>query len=237
VFLVLRHIGVIMDGNRRFAKRLAKRPWMGHKWGLQKARDVLTWACEDNIKYLTAYTLSLENIKTRPKKELKLILSLLEKEADEILENRNHVVHNYKVGVRFIGRTHVLPKALQKKMADVEKLTGRYKKHHLNIAVAYGGQQEIVDATKEILAKGLKGIIKPSDINERLIKEHLYTNGQPAPDMIIRTGGEKRLSNFLPFQTAYSELIFVNKKWPDIKRRDFRKALAEFDKRQRRFGG
>lgn len=234
---MLRHVGIIMDGNRRFAKRLMKKPWMGHKWGLEKARDVLRWACEADIKYLTAYTLSLENLKSRPKNELKLILSYVEKEIDEIMKNENHIVHKFNVNIRFIGRIHILPKNIQKKIRDVEKLTKKYDKHFLNIALAYGGQQEIVDATRKILKKGLKGIIKLSDINEELIKENLYTNGQPFPDLVIRTGGEKRLSNFLPFQSAYSELIFIDKKWPEISKRDFNNAIREFEKRQRRFGG
>jgi tritrans,polycis-undecaprenyl-diphosphate synthase [geranylgeranyl-diphosphate specific] len=225
-----------MDGNRRFAKRLMKKPWMGHKWGLDKARDVLQWTCEAGIKYLTAYTLSLENIRSRPKPELRMILGFIEKEADSILRNPGHIVHKFGVNVRFIGRIRALPEKLQKKLAAVEKMTKNYNRHFLNIAVAYGGQQEIVDATKKILKKGLKGIIRPADLNERIIKEHLYTNGQPSPDLIIRTGGEKRLSNFLPFQSAYSELIFIEKKWPEINKRDFKGALKEFEKRQRRFG-
>ncbi len=230
------HIGIIMDGNRRFARQLMKKPWEGHKFGLEKARDVLTWACEMGIKYTTAYTLSWENLKTRPKKELGLILRYLGFEADNIMKNKNHPVHKYQVKVRFIGRTHVLPEELQKKLCAVEKMTDKYKKHFLNVAVAYGGQQEITDAMKSILEKGLKGIIRPSDLNEDIIKAHLYTNGQPSPDLIYRTGGERRLSNFLPFQSAYSELIFTDKKWPELSKRDFRNAIREYEKRQRRFG-
>ena len=106
----------------------------------------------------------------------------------------------------------------------------------LNVAVAYGGRQELVDAMKSILAKGLRGILKERDLDENTIKRHLYTNGQPYPDFIFRTGGEKRTSNFMPFQAAYAELIFTDKKWPELTRRDFQDALAEFAKRKRRFG-
>jgi tritrans,polycis-undecaprenyl-diphosphate synthase [geranylgeranyl-diphosphate specific] len=225
-----------MDGNRTFARRLAAKPWMGHKWGLEKSRQVLQWACEAGVKYVTAYTLSLENLKTRPKRELRYILKFLEEEADNIVHNKNHVVHKFRVHVRFIGRIHVLPEKLQEKLAAVEHATLNYKKHFLNIAVAYGGQQEIVDAVKQILIKGLKGIIRPADVNETIIRHHLYTNGQPYPDLIIRTGGEKRLSNFLPFQSAYSELIFTDTKWPELSKKDFKAALKEFSRRQRRFG-
>ena len=121
-------------------------------------------------------------------------------------------------------------------MSAVEKATSGYSKHVLNLAVAYGGQQEIVDAIKEIAAKCMKGILSPAQLDEALVKEHLYTNGSPYPDMIIRSGGEKRLSNFLPFQSAYSELVFTDKKWPELTKEDFKGFLREFEQRQRRFG-
>lgn len=230
------HIGVILDGNRRFAKQLMQVPWMGHKWGLEKSREVLQWACEAGIKYITAYTLSLENIKTRPKEELNFILGHLADESDNILANMGHVVHRFNVRVRFIGRLNELPESLQEKFRNVEKRTSLYMDHMLNIAVAYGGQQEIADAVRKIMEKGMKGILKPSDLNEDILKEHLYTNGQPYPDMIFRTGGEHRLSNFMPFQSAYSELIFTDKKWPELTKQDFESALKEFSDRQRRYG-
>jgi tritrans,polycis-undecaprenyl-diphosphate synthase [geranylgeranyl-diphosphate specific] len=231
------HIGIILDGNRRFAKELLKRPWEGHKLGLVKAREVLQWSCESGIKYMTAYVLSLENLKSRPKAELRYIIKYLETEADNILNDTNHVVHRFKVKVRFIGRLQMLPARLQEKLAAAEARTIHYNRHFLNIALAYGGQQEIIDATKKILEKGLKGVIKPSDLDEKIMKEHLYTNGQPCPDVIIRSGGEKRLSNFLPFQSVYSELIFTDKRWPELTRTDFDGFLSEFDSRKRRFGG
>lgn len=230
------HIGIILDGNRRFAKELMKRPWEGHKYGLEKARDVLGWACERGIKYVTAYVLSLENISSRPKEELALILKYLEMEMDSILSDSDHIVHKNKVKIRFIGRIHILPEKLLEKMNAVAKATEQNKEHTLNIAIAYGGQQEIVDATRKILEEGLKGVLRPSDLNETILKEHMYTNGQPYPDLIIRTGGEKRLSNFLPFQSVYSELIFTDVKWPAFSREDFETALAEYESRKRRYG-
>lgn len=230
------HVGIILDGNRRFAKQLMKTPWEGHRYGLEKSREVLEWACDSKIKYLTAYTLSLENLKKRPKRELQLILHYIGSEADNIMKSSSHVVNRRKINVRFIGRTQMLPPWLQHKMKEVEKKTKKYKKHYLNIAVAYGGQQELVDALREILKKGLKGIIKPAELSEEIIKQHLYTNGHPFPDLIIRTGGEKRLSNFLSFQSAYSELIFLDKKWPEITKEDFAASLEEYAQRKRRFG-
>ncbi|MBS3053067.1 MAG: di-trans,poly-cis-decaprenylcistransferase [Candidatus Aenigmarchaeota archaeon] len=230
------HIGVILDGNRRFAKQLLQKPWMGHKWGLQKAREVLEWACEGGIKYLTAYVLSLENLKTRPKRELEFIFNHLEKEAHNILNEKDHVIHRFKVNVRFIGRTHLLPSRLQRKLMDVERATKNYKKHFLNVAVAYGGQQEIVDAVRKLMLKSMKGLLKPHQLDEALLKKHLYTDGQPYPDMIVRTGGDIRLSNFLPFQSVYSELLFTEKKWPEITKEDFNGFIREFQNRKRKFG-
>ncbi|MBI2579619.1 MAG: di-trans,poly-cis-decaprenylcistransferase [Candidatus Aenigmarchaeota archaeon] len=230
------HIGVILDGNRRFAKQLMQVPWMGHKWGLEKSREVLQWACEAGIRYITAYTLSLENMKTRPEEELDFILRHLADEADNIFTNMSHVVHRFNVRVRFIGRLRELPDSLQEKFRKVEEKTAHYAGHVLNVAVAYGGQQEITDAVRKIMEEGMKGILKPSDMNEEILKEHLYTNGQPYPDMIFRTGGEKRLSNFMPFQSAYSELIFTDRKWPELTKEDFENALKEFSERKRRYG-
>lgn len=231
-----KHVGIILDGNRRFAKQLMKMPWEGHKYGLEKSRQVLEWACDYKIKYLTAYVLSLENLAKRPRRELQLILHYLDGEAENIIKNKNHVVNRRKINVRFIGRTNLLPIWLQNKLKHVEKKTKSYKKYYLNIAVAYGGQQELVDAIKAIMQKGLKGLIKPAELDENIIKQHLYTNGHPHPDLIIRTGGERRLSNFLSFQSAYSELIFLDKKWPEITKQDFLESLEEYSNRKRRFG-
>jgi tritrans,polycis-undecaprenyl-diphosphate synthase [geranylgeranyl-diphosphate specific] len=225
-----------MDGNRRLARELLKRPWEGHKLGLKKARDVLQWCCELGIKHATTYALSLENMTKRPKRELAYILKYIGMEADNILTNKEHPVHKFKVKVRFIGRIHLLPSWLRKKMSAVETATKSYKKHILNIAIAYGGQQEITDAVKELMQKALKGVLSPANLNDRIIREHLYTNDQPAPDLIIRTGGEHRLSNFLPYQAAYSELIFLDKRWPEFTRNDLVACLDEFEQRQRRFG-
>jgi len=230
------HLGIILDGNRRFARRLMAKPWMGHKWGLEKAREVLQWACDAGIKYVTAYVLSFENMSQRPKQELRYILRYMNEELDNILGDSNHVVHRLGVRVRFIGRLGMLPEDMQSRMRQVEKITAGNRRHVLNIAMAYGGQQEIADAVRQILVKGLEGVIKPSDVNETIIRHHLYTNGQPYPDVIFRTGGERRLSNFLSFQSAYSELIFTDRKWPELSKRDFNAMLREYARRSRHFG-
>ena len=230
------HVGVILDGNRRYARELMKKPWHGHKIGVQKARDVLKWADEMGIKYVTAYVLSAENYKTRPHVELKMILRYFDEELDEVLSN-NHTVHDTQTRVKFIGRLGILPEGLQKKMHKVENLTSRYEKHVIYVCVAYGGQQEIVDACKAIAQRVSGGLIKPAEIDERIFAHYLYLNGEaPYPDLVLRTGGERRISNFLLWQTAYSELFFIDKKWPELDRRTFARVIQEYGKRQRRFG-
>jgi tritrans,polycis-undecaprenyl-diphosphate synthase [geranylgeranyl-diphosphate specific] len=227
---------MVLDGNRRFARDLLKKPWEGHKAGLSTGLNALQWACKAGIKYVTAYVLSLENYYTRPKRELKYILKYLGDECDRVILDPTHVIHRFNIKVNFIGKLSILPKWIQKKAKEVEALTSPYKNHILNIALAYGGQQEITDAIRKIAEKAVKGIINPSSINSRIVQQHLYTNGQPAPDLILRTGGEKRLSNFLTFQSAYSELTFLDKRWPEITETDFNEVIAEFEERQRRFG-
>jgi tritrans,polycis-undecaprenyl-diphosphate synthase [geranylgeranyl-diphosphate specific] len=237
---MIKHVALILDGNRRLAKELLKRPWEGHKMGVKTALNALQWACEYGIKYITAYVLSLENLATRPKRELGYIMKYLGEECDAVLSDRGHPVHRLKVKVNFIGRTHVLPDWLQAKLKAVEKATARYSKHVMNCAVAYGGQQEITDAVREIVGKIMKGPISAAklgtSITDKLISQNLYTAGQPFPDLIIRTGGDRRLSNFLPYQSAYSELVFIDKRWPEMQREDFLQAFEDFESRQRRFG-
>lgn len=228
-------VGIIMDGNRRFAKELMKEPWKGHEYGVGKAREALEWAHELGIKYLTIYSLSLENLKSRPKMELKKILEYFDREID-IFFSGDHVVHRTGTKVRFIGRTRLLPKKLQEKMKKLEEATRDYKNHVLNIAVAYGGQQEIIDACRDISLKVAEGLLRPEQIDESLFRESLYTNGFRYPDLIIRTGGERRLSNFLLWQAAYSELAFTDIRWPEITKEDFSRIIRDYQKRERRFG-
>lgn len=232
---VPRHVGIVLDGNRRLAKKLLQKPWKGHEYGVKKAREVLSWAHELGIKYVTAYVLSIENFKTRPRRELRYILRYFEDEMDSVLSGK-HVVHSTRTKVRFLGRLFLLPKSLLEKMLRVEKLTKNYKKHVLNIAIAYGGQQEITDAVIKIAKKISDGILKPCEINEKLIKHSLYTNGTPYPDLIIRTGSEKRLSNFLLWQSAYSELFFLDTCWPELTKQEFVSVIKEYQQRERRFG-
>ncbi len=229
------HIGIILDGNRRFAKRLMLEPWKGHEWGAKKVKELLRWCDGTGVKYLTLYSLSEENIKSRPKTELEFLLKIFEKEFIAITK-KEHDVHKNKVRVKVIGRTNILPKSLREAIAKAEESTKNYRDYFLNLAIAYGGQQEITDGVIKIAKDVSSGIIKPEQINEDLIRHSLYTNGAPYPDMIIRTGGEKRLSNFLLWQSAYSELFFIDKMWPEFSKDDFLSIIEEFKQRQRRFG-
>src|SRR3989304_1590299 len=169
-------IGVILDGNRRFAKRLMEQPWKGHEWGAEKVKEVLEWCRELGIKYVTIYSLSVQNILNRPKHELNYIYKIFKKELSELLKPDNDV-HKYRIRVRAIGRINLLPKDLQNLLKRVENATKNYENHFLNIAVAYGGQEEITDAVREIARKISKGILKPHEINEQLVRHSLYTNG------------------------------------------------------------
>ncbi len=229
------HIGIILDGNRRFAKKLMKMPWKGHAWGVKKAREVLGWACEVGIKYMTIYALSYENLKSRPKREMEFILKHFEDEMKAVLKG-DHIVNRTKTMVKFIGRINLLPKKIQTLARRVEESTKSYKNHRLNVAIAYGGQQEITDAMVKLAKQVSEGFLKPHEINESLIKHSLYTNGTPYPELIIRTGGDMRLSNFLLWQSAYSELFFLKTYWPELTKEEFLAVLEEYQNRERRFG-
>ncbi len=236
ISIVPEHVGIIPDGNRRLAKRLMKKPWKGHEWGLEKIVKALEWCRELGIKTMTFYLLSLENIEKRPKGELNFIFSLARKEIENILKDKEHIVHRNKVKVNFFGRLDLLPKDLQEGIRKVTERTKNYSDYFLNLAIAYGGRQEIVDASKRVAFDVSRGIVDPEKINESLLRTYFWTNGFSDPELVIRTGGEKRLSNFLPFQSTYSELIFLDKFWPELEKEDFFKAVREFEERQRRFG-
>ncbi len=236
ILTVPEHVGIIPDGNRRLARRLMKKPWKGHEWGLKKIKNILEWCKELGVKVVTFYVLSLENLEKRPRRELDFIFSLARKEIENILEDKEHVVHKNKVKVNFFGMLDMLPKDLQEGIRKVSEMTKNYSNYFLNLAIAYGGRQEIVDSARRIAYDVGKGLINPEKINESVLREYFWTNGFPDPDLIIRTGGEKRLSNFLPFQSTYSELVFLDKFWPELKKEDFIRAVREFGERQRRFG-
>lgn len=222
---VPRHLAIVLDGNRRFAKRLMLKSWRGHEWGVKKFEKVLEWCKEYNIKELTLYALSLENF-NRPKREFNYLMDLFRKEIKNIKNDPR--LKNIKVN--FIGRIWMLPKDLQKEMHELMKITKKHTKHILNVALAYGGRAEVIDAIRKLAKKK----VNLSKINEETFEKGLYMKSEP--DLIIRTGGEHRTSNFLIWQSPYSELIFLDVLWPEFSKKDFVKCLQDYGKRERRFG-
>ncbi len=234
---VPRHIGIIPDGNRRCAKRLMKQPSMGHEWGVGKLRKVLDWCNELGINDVTIYSLSLENMNKRPSEELDFLLNLARKEISDMIDHDDSLVHTNHVKLKFFGKLSILPQGLRDDIKRAEKATSHYTKARLNIAMAYGGRQELVEASRSIALQISHGKLAPEDVNDMVLRQNLQTNGSPDPDLIIRTGGEKRVSNFMIFQAAYSELAFTETFWPELDRKEFMSLIQDFSNRKRRFGG
>ena len=221
----LKHIAIILDGNRRYAKKFGIPNFRGHQKGFDKIKDVLKWCIELGIKEVTLYCFSTENFK-RNKKEVNYLFGLFRKKIKDFKKDK--VIHGNKVRVSFIGRTSMFPEDMQKDMKDVMEATKDYENYKLNLALAYGGRSEIVDAFKRIIKNGIK------DINEAVIKEHLYLPDDV--DILIRPGGEKRISNFLLWQSCYAELFFIDKLWPEFTKQDLIDIINEFRERERRYG-
>ncbi len=227
--MTLNHIGVILDGNRRFAKKLMLKPEKGHEWGYEKVKKLVGWCKEENIKELTLYTFSIENF-NRPKHEFNYLMDLFQKAFIELKDDPK--VKDVKVN--FIGRIKKFPKKVQNaiyELMDMTKDNGPFK---VNFAMAYGGRAEIVDATKKIAEKIKNNELQIEDINEDTFAQNLYLNSDP--DLIIRTS-ESRLSGFLPFQGTYSEIKFLpDTLWPEFSKDHFLACVNEFNDRNRRFG-
>lgn len=219
-----KHVAIILDGNRRFAKRLMLEPWKGHEFGAEKVRKLFDWCADLGVKELTLYAFSLENF-NRPKKEFDYLMKLFKKEFSEMLEDKK--IHDKKVRIRFIGKIELFDTEMQKLVRDIEEATKNYSNFTINFAMAYGGRQEIVEACRKLSESG-------EEINEDNLRKNLWLCGEP--EMIIRTGGEKRTSNFLPFQATYSEWFFLEKTWPEFEKEDFTNCIQEFEKRERRLG-
>ncbi len=226
-----RHVAIIMDGNGRWAKQRGLPRIEGHRAGAESVREIVRTAGEQGIDYLTLYAFSVENW-NRPKAEVAALMRLLEfylkQEIPEL--DRNNV------RLAAIGRLHELPlraqKQLEKSIAALSKNTGLT----LVLALSYGARTELVDSVRSIARELLAGRIEVSDINEDLISQHLYTHGMPDPDLLIRTSGEMRLSNFLLWQVSYAELVVTETLWPDFRKAALLQALEEYSKRHRRFG-
>ncbi|MCX8169194.1 MAG: polyprenyl diphosphate synthase [Candidatus Methanomethylicia archaeon] len=229
------HIGVILDGNRRWAKERNLPPWAGHEKGAEKVKDLIKWCYDTGIKILTLYVFSTENF-NRSKEEIEAIMNLANKYLDEYMNDEN--IHEKRVRIKFLGRKELLNEDLRRKIEKVEKETEVYNERYLNFAFAYGGRAEIVDAVKRLCKDVESNIIDVDQIDEATVERYLYTSHlpQPHPDLIIRTSGEERLSGFLLWQSAYSELVFLEVYWPDFRKIDLWRAIRIYQKRNRRFG-
>ena len=226
------HIGIIMDGNGRWARKRGLPRTSGHAAGAKTFERIVEDAGNIGIKIVTVYAFSTENW-NRPKEEVSALMTLLEDYLDHGLER----LAGRNVKVHFIGDMSAFSEEFQKKLCHMEEATCTNSGLLLNVALNYGGRTEITSAVKNIAEDVLKGRIKPEDITENLISSHIYTAGQPDPDLIIRPSGEYRLSNFLLWQSAYSEFWFSDCLWPDFKKDDLLRAILDFQKRNRRFGG
>lgn len=225
------HLAVIMDGNGRWERRQLMQPGSGHKQGAEAARRVVTFCRRIGIPILTMYAFSLENW-SRPDEEvdalMQLLVTYLDKEVDMLMDN--------DVRLNPLGRLSLLPKEVREKLLAACEATAANKGMLLNLAISYGGRAEVVDAARRIARDVEEGKLCSSDINERLFAGYLYTANLPDPDLLIRTGGEMRISNFLLWQTAYTEIYVSEKLWPDFDENDLCQALLDFKRRERRFG-
>ena len=229
------HIAIILDGNRRWASGLSLNPWVGHHYGAEKTEDLLDWCMDLGVKSITLYAFSTENF-TRSSQEVDGILRIVEEKLSELLKAER--IHKNKVRVKVIGRSDLLPESLQEMIEQVEEATKNYGKHFLNLALAYGGRAEIVDAARKIAQKVRSGRLESDEIDEDVFERHLYTSHMPQqdPDLIVRTSGEERLSGFLLWQSAYSELCFLDVYWPAFRKIDLLRAIRTYQMRKRRFG-
>ena len=226
-----KHVAIIMDGNGRWAKKRALNRVLGHEQGTESVRTIVRASRDIGIQWLTLYAFSEENWK-RPKYEIDALMNILKRflksELNEMLEN----------GIRFqtIGRIDKLPEDVQKLLYETIEKTSINNNMVLALALSYGGRQDIFDAILKIAKKLESGDIHPSDITENLISDSLYTAGMPDPDLLIRTSGEYRVSNFLLWQIAYTEIYITPTLWPDFRKEEYLLAIEEFQKRERRFG-
>ena len=225
---VPRHVAIIMDGNGRWAKQRGLRRAAGHRAGVENIRHVIERFADHGVQYLTLYAFSTENW-SRPQPEVRALIRLLRYFLKRELDN----LHRNNIRLQLLGHIETLPEWLQKQVKDAVELTRHNTGMTLNICFSYGGRDDIVMAVRQIVREG----IPPEQITEQTISERLYTKGAPDPDLMIRTAGEQRISNFLLWQCAYAEFYFTDTYWPDFGREDIDIALAEYGRRKRKFGG
>jgi len=229
------HIAIIMDGNRRWAAERGLEPWLGHKIGADKVEEVIKWCLNLGIRVITLFVLSTENF-NRSRKELEELFNLLKEKALKYLNN--DLVHKHRIRIKIIGKRKLLPENVREALEKLEDATKNYDGLFVNLAIAYGGRAEITDAARNLARDVVSGKIKLEEINEETIGRYLYTADLPfqEPDVIIRTSGEERISNFLLWQSAYSELVFLDVYWPEFRKIDLMRAIRIYQSRARRFG-
>src|SRR3989344_4899390 len=223
----LAHLGLIIDGNRRWAKKHGLPTLEGHRRGYAKLKEITRWCIDAGVSYLTVYAFSTENWQ-RSKREVSYLMNLLRRGLLTDVEE----FHAHGVQLRMVGQRNRLAADIRKTVTAAERKTAANKKLVLTLAISYGGRQEIIEAVKAIVAKK----VPTRKITAELIGQQLWTAGLPDPDLIVRTSGEQRLSGFLLWGSAYSELLFIEKHWPDVTRRDFDAVISEHQNRHRRFG-
>ena len=225
---VPRHVGIVMDGNGRWAGDRGLARSEGHRAGTVRVRPTAESCLDRGIKYLTVYALSTENW-SRPQDEIEVLLELI---GDQLQLERKAIFEN-RIRIKVLGSMDPIPPALRISIRQMERATANFERLTLNMAFNYGGRAEIVRAVKNLM----RDKIDSEDVTEDLVEQYLYTAGQPAPDLIIRTGGEQRLSNFLLWQSAYAELYWTPTLWPDFDEAELDKALQAYSRRKRRYGG
>ena len=228
------HVAIIMDGNRRFALAGGMPKQDGHRLGKEKVREVMRWCRSLGIKYLTVYALSTENLTSRAPEELATLFDLYESGFLELAGDQE--IHQAQVRCQAVGQLHLLPARVVQAITVAARATQAYDALVFTVCLAYGARQELVDAIKGILLDHQYGKISLEDIGEELVSQYLYTRGMPDPDLVIRTSGEERVSNFLLWQLAYAELCFIDVYWPAFRKRDFLRAIRTYQGRQRRHG-
>ena len=229
--IVPNHVAIIMDGNKRWSLKNKLTPFSGHERGIKSIEIAIKNAKFFGIKYLTLYSFSSENW-SRPKKEILFLMKLLRK----YMESKFDYLLNNDISIKMIGEKDRLPNDIVKKIVKYENLTKKNKSLHLIFALNYGSRKEITISIQNLVKKIIKKKINLKLINEKLFSSNLYTAGIPDPDLLIRTSGEKRLSNFLLWQSAYTEFVFLNVLWPDFRKKHFVNALIQYSKRKRRYG-
>ena len=229
------HIGIILDGNRRWATSQGFSEGLGHEEGANRAEELLDWCQDLGIKTVTLYVLSTENL-DRPPAELVELFELIQVRLSRLLTDER--ITRYKVRVRAIGQLELLPQSIKDLLAAIETKTSGFDDHYLNIAVAYGGRAELIDMVRSVAQDVKNGKLGPDEIDEDTVSKRLYTSYLPnqEPDLIIRTSGEERMSGFLLWQGAYSELVFMDVFWPAFRFIDLLRAVRTYQKRRRRYG-